>query len=125
MMMSIRVSSSWHRELNPDKGWLQRQIAAWKVFFKMLSKGHLECIQSNLQQATTQNAKIAGAYRRRSWIEPQGVYSNKWPQHIYFLAENFCSSILSLKNSSYPLSGQVPDNASRSFLQEIKDNEKL
>lgn len=32
-ILYIICSSSRHRALNPDKGWLQRQIAACKVFY--------------------------------------------------------------------------------------------
>lgn len=104
MMMSMKVSSSWHRELNPDKGWLQRQIAAWKVFLKMMSKGCLGWIQFNLPQATNQNAKISVAYRRWSLMRMnhRGSISGSGPDMFTFLQTIFlsyiqCSSILSLK----------------------------
>ena len=83
MMMSIRVSSSWQRELNPDKGWLQRQIAAWKVFFKMLSKEHLDSEQRDHMMRQVVAYKRLKTMKNYKTIMPISGCSRLWEVIVY------------------------------------------
>ena len=92
MMMSMRVSSSWQRELNPDKGWLQRQIAAWKVFLKNNVEQGAPGMYT-VQPSVSDHPK----YKDHSRLQEVVSYENRTirglfqevARHVYFLADNF------------------------------------